>query len=292
MEHIVKTKLIIAIAIAGASPAIAADMPLKAAPFAAARPIYDWTGFYLGINGGGGQSRNCWDMNGAFIVGFNPPLAEGCNNATGAVAGGQVGYRYQTNNFVFGIEAQGDWANLKGSNQSAVSNSINALIKPASISLTNTSTVSAIGLFTGAIGYSFGPVLWSVKGGAAVTDNQYDGSLSLSIPQQVRLLAPVQKLPNPLLTDTASEIKFGGVIGTELDWMFAPGWSIGVDYNHLFMGSRNVGFALTNAPLAKTTVGGTTVGLLGAGSPSRNDRISQDVDMATLRINYTFSAGR
>ena len=32
---------------------------------------------------------------------------EGCHNATGALAGGQVGYRWQTTNWVFGLEAQG-----------------------------------------------------------------------------------------------------------------------------------------------------------------------------------------
>jgi hypothetical protein len=52
------------------------------------------------------------------------------------------------------------------------------------------------------------------------------------------------------------------------------------------MGSRNVGLALTNVPFA--TAGG--VNLLGSGSPSRNDRISQDIDMATVRLNYKFGA--
>jgi outer membrane immunogenic protein len=108
-------KYIFAIALAalGIAPAAAADMAMKA-PLSApiARPIYDWSGFYLGINGGGGQSHNCWDMNGALIFGFSPAISEGCNTGTGAVVGGQVGYRYQMNNFVFGLEAQGDWADI------------------------------------------------------------------------------------------------------------------------------------------------------------------------------------
>ena len=271
------------IALAVAAPAMAADFATKAPPAPQIAParVNDWTGLYLGINGGGGQSHNCWDMTGAFVFNFTPTLSEGCNGGTGAVFGGQIGYRQQVGSWVFGIEAQGDWANLSGSNQSAVFNGINAALAqgevPVSINLTNTSKVNAIGMFTGQVGYSFGSVLLYAKGGAAVTDNTYSGSLSVT---------GLQNVPSPLLTDSAKEIKFGGVAGAGLEWMFSPGWSLGAEYNHLFMGSRVVGFGLTNAPLA--TNGGGTIGLLGNGSPSRRDTISQDIDMATIRLNYSF----
>jgi len=52
-------------AFGAASSAVAADLPArtytKAPPMIAA--IYDWSGFYIGANGGGGTSRNCWDIN-------------------------------------------------------------------------------------------------------------------------------------------------------------------------------------------------------------------------------------
>ena len=93
-----------------AAPASAADMAVKARPPAPVlAPIYDWTGFYIGANGGWGQSRNCWDFvddcaGGAF--------AEGCRERSGGLFGGQIGYRWQANQWVFGLEAQGDWADL------------------------------------------------------------------------------------------------------------------------------------------------------------------------------------
>src|SRR3981081_1528455 len=92
-----------------AAPASAAD--LAARPYTKAPPpmmaaLYDWSGFYLGVNGGGGWGRKCGDrttgIGGAFLA------AEGCHDATGAVAGGQIGYRWQAGSWVFGIEAQGD----------------------------------------------------------------------------------------------------------------------------------------------------------------------------------------
>ena len=47
-----------------------------------------------------------------------PTAAEGCHDATGGLVGGQIGYRWQIGSWVFGLEAQGDWADLKGSNAS------------------------------------------------------------------------------------------------------------------------------------------------------------------------------
>ena len=77
--------------------------------------IYDWSGFYIGANGGWGSSHNSWDSTAPFLVG-----GEGSHDATGGVAGGQVGYRWQAGTWVFGLEAQGDWADLKGSNMSVL----------------------------------------------------------------------------------------------------------------------------------------------------------------------------
>ena len=94
------------------APALAAD--LAARPYTKApsdgRRIYDWSGFYVGANGGWGSSRNSWDF-------FSPPFLvgdEGSHDATGGVAGGQIGYRWQSGTWVFGLEAQGDWADLSG----------------------------------------------------------------------------------------------------------------------------------------------------------------------------------
>ncbi len=90
--------------------AIAADIPMrvqappfKTVPFNA----YNWTGFYAGINGGAGWARsNHTDANG---------ITTGNFNLSGGLVGGTVGYNWQNSNFVFGIEADWDWANISGS---------------------------------------------------------------------------------------------------------------------------------------------------------------------------------
>ena len=118
--------------------------------------VYDWSGFYIGANGGWGSSRKCWDAvdgAGAFLAN------EGCHDATGGTVGGQVGYRWQTGTWVFGVEAQGNWADFKGSNASLFASGIR----------NESRKIDAFGLFTGQVGYAVNNVLLYVKGGAAVT---------------------------------------------------------------------------------------------------------------------------
>jgi len=78
-----------------AAPAFAADMavPYTKAPGPMIAAIYDWSGFYLGLNGGGGSARKCWDINNNLGVVVAPAFREGCHDATGGMAGGQIGFR-------------------------------------------------------------------------------------------------------------------------------------------------------------------------------------------------------
>ena len=230
----------------GMAPVVAADLAprtfTKAPPAAVA--IYDWTGFYLGFNAGGASSHNCWDVTSTAGDGpLVPSRSEGCHNATGAVVGGQIGYRWQSTNWVFGVEAQGDWADLTGSNLS------HGLADPIPL---NSTKIDSIGLFTGQIGYAWNNVLWYFKGGGAVTRAKYNGLFDGG-------------------SDHASETRWGGAVGTGFEYGFAPNWSVGVEYDHLFMDKHDNTFTLA-----------------GLGGATRTDSIKQDVDMATVRLNYRF----
>jgi outer membrane immunogenic protein len=244
--------------VAFAAPAAAAD--LAARPYTKAPPmiaaIYDWSGFYIGANGGWGSSRNCYTntaIGGVAVA----PTAEGCHDATGGTAGGQIGYRWQSGAWVFGLEAQGNWADLNGSNAS--------VFVPR---WTNNSKIEAFGLFTGQVGYAWNNVLWYVKGGAAVTDDAYRGTVSPTFPLAGTVF------------DDVRETRWGGVVGTGIEFGFAPNWSFAVEYDHLFMGNRDVTF-VSRGVLAN----------IAAGSVFRTDSIRQDVDLITARINYRFNWG-
>jgi outer membrane immunogenic protein len=226
------------------SQASAAD--LAARPYTKAPPlvaqIYNWSGFYAGINGGGGTSHNCWDLVApAFTV------AEGCHDSTGGTVGGQVGYRWQSTNWVFGLEAQGNWADFSGSNVAPVGGN------PLGGAQDRT-RIDAFGLFTGQIGYAWNNVLAYVKGGAAVVDDKYD----------------IFAVPGGPLFGSGSQTRWGGTVGAGLEIGFAPNWSVGFEYDHIFLDDNNITLA---------TVGG------GVGTPLR---VRSDADMGTVRVNYRF----
>ncbi|MBB4367311.1 outer membrane immunogenic protein [Bradyrhizobium sp. cir1] len=219
------------VALSAAAPALAADLaarPYTKAP-AMVATIYDWSGFYIGINGGGGSSHATWDF-----VGVG---REGSHDATGGTVGGQIGYRWQSGQWVFGVEGQGNWADFSGDNLSAL------------FATRNRTKMDAFGLITGQVGYAWNNVLVYVKGGAAVVSDKYE----------------IYGLGGGLLAST-SDTRWGGTVGAGLEYGFAPNWSVGVEYNHIFLSDKDVTFA----------------GFAGT------ERIRQDVDMGLVRLNYKF----
>lgn len=134
-----------------ASTAKAADLsvaPLYKAPPAEVTQIYNWTGFYIGLNGGGGWGHSYWDANATGM------------HLSGGLVGGTAGYNWQAGNAVFGLEGDVDWADLSGSRTT--------LGCPAGCSTND----SWLGTVRGRVGYAFGSVLPYVTGGLAVGDIQ------------------------------------------------------------------------------------------------------------------------
>jgi outer membrane immunogenic protein len=227
-----------------AAPALAADLPVKAPPVYIP-PMYNWSGFYIGADGGWGRSNNCAN----FFAPGGGVFPAGCFDKSGGIVGGQIGYRWQqpNNHFVLGVEAQGDWADL---NRSQVS-----VLAPA---LTFGNKMDALGLFTAQFGWAMDNWLWYAKGGAAVTNNTFTVSSTLG----------------GLGLASAGSTRWGGSIGTGFEYGFSPGWSVGVEYDHLMMDAQD--FVV---PVAVPVVGGSVA------------RVNQDVDMVTVRVNYRFNWG-
>jgi len=243
-----------AFALSLSAPASAADLaarPYVKAPPPAIAAIYDWSGFYIGINGGGGSSHTCWDFldtTGAFTGVAGTRLREGCNNATGGTVGGQIGYRWQAASWVFGIEGQGNWADFNGDFTSTVFGD------------RNRSRIDSFGLITGQIGYAWNNVLFYVKGGGAVVGGRSDV-----------FVGPTFVGAGTLIASANDQTRWGGTVGAGLEVGFAPNWTVGVEYYHIFLGNHNVAFF---AP--------------GINAVAFTDNISQNVDMGLVRLNYRF----
>ena len=139
-------------AVLGAAAANAADLPRPVpAPMVTKAPPYieqtfNWTGFYVGVNGGGGWGHSRTDLSGGF-------------STSGGVAGGTIGYNAQYGSWVFGFEGDIDWSDVSGSTSAAGC---------PGCSVQNNWLSTA----RGRVGYAFGRWLPYVTGGLAVGDVQ------------------------------------------------------------------------------------------------------------------------
>jgi len=141
-------------AIAAAGGANAADLPVytkapKAMP-------YNWTGFYLGVEGGAGWgTAEQTDARGFTSGNYTP---------NGSFVGGTVGYNWQFTNWVFGLEGDASWADIGASTPGT---DVNSGLCGGAPSRCNTK-LEAIETVRGRLGYAFGYVMPYVTGGLAV----------------------------------------------------------------------------------------------------------------------------
>ena len=77
------------------------------------RQSFSWTGFYLGGNIGAAQVRRDWTD-----ITRGVPFTQG--SGANFMAGGQIGYNWQINNFVLGVEADGDWLSRNNNNGAGI----------------------------------------------------------------------------------------------------------------------------------------------------------------------------
>ena len=206
----------------GAS-ALAADLgaaPVKApmAPMMAA--AYNWTGFYIGVNGGGGW--NTW---------ADPtPAAPGINSfsGSGALAGGTFGGNYQFGNVVLGLEGTYDWADIR--------NTQSAVLGLGAGTLTLVTKNDYIATVAGRVGYAFDRVLIYGKGGAAFTRDRLDANLAGPVPG----------------TATGSFDRTGWLAGAGVEWAFWGNWSVKAEYDYMGFAAMNEGNFVTTGGLTVT----------------------------------------
>jgi outer membrane immunogenic protein len=173
------------------APAMAADMAARA-PYVKAPPpvaaIYNWTGFYIG--GFGGYASE--DSSGASMK--------------GGFAGGTIGYNWQASNIVYGLEADGGWADVDAS--------------ASGFGVTVKSKIDSLGTVRGRVGFAVDKVLFYGTGGYAWIDN---------------------KISVSALGVTASQSNFhsGWTVGAGIEAFFAPQWSVKGEYLYRSLGSEN-----------------------------------------------------
>ncbi|MBJ7405066.1 MAG: porin family protein [Bradyrhizobium sp.] len=192
-----------------AAPASAADLaarPYTKAPVAVAS-VYNWTGFYLGIVGGGAwEDANSPRMQGGFV-------------------GGTAGYNWQTGNVVFGIEADGAWADVNAS--------------ATALGITVSSKTEALGTVRGRIGWAVNNVLLYGTGGYAWIDNKISATAAG-------------------VTISDSKWHSGWTVGAGVEAFIAPQWSVKGEYLYRSLGGETY-FSGLGAPFNTGTLNFHTV---------------------------------
>mgnify|MGYP002651092291 CR=1 FL=1 len=195
----------------GVGAAQAADLPMvtKAPAKVVAQT---WTGVYIGAYGG-----YAWANTG--LGNATAVLDDGAHIATGGVAGGTLGANYQTGYWVFGVEADGGWADIKGNNLSL-----------SRVATSMQSKIDTLSTITGRVGVApWQNTLFYVKGGGAYATRRVD----------------LVSTTTGLVTQTGDSDRWGWVVGVGAEYMFAPNWSAKVEYNYMDFGDKTLSVAGT-----------------------------------------------
>ena len=189
--------------------ALAADLesaPVTKAYAPAVAAVYNWTGFYLGAEVGGGWSRF------SAVDPTMPAAGSTTANASGVLAGGLAGFNYQIGNVVLGLEGSYDWSGISISQSGAFGGGggFSATVKNDYVA-----TAAA------RVGYAFDRVLFYGKGGAAWTRDKVDASDGLGG------------------TGTGRFNRVGWLAGAGVEYAFLQNWSVKLEYDYMRFGQLN-----------------------------------------------------
>jgi len=229
--------------------AFAADMAVKARPAPVPVAVYNWTGFYIGASVGGDVVRS--DVDGrlnplanatpAQIADVNRQLSRRLQD-TVVIAGAQAGYNWQAGAWLVGVEGDINWRRARATS------TINPMIiagVPAPNNLSIQSFESNwFGTFRGRLGGVVNnTLLLYVTGGLAVADYRTTDTVGFG--------GPAAQGQGPQ-TVVLSETRVGWTAGAGAEWMFAPNWSVKLEYLHADLGRADsstpsfTGFANTD----------------------------------------------
>ncbi len=329
----------------------------KAPPPPVVAPAYNWSGFYIGGHFGGGWARKAWEERSDFNKGFGSvcfggldgiellvdnvesfcPFDElsyapgssfgqngfvGSHNAIGPLGGFQAGFNWQPvgSHWVFGIEGQFSFADLKGDHQNSTSGASNlffgkkeALLQPlpaftvatnGTINdrfFTKVRDIATIAARIGITSDLFDRTLFYVKGGAAYARDEYrvTSQFSASSCTEGGEIIPFSLIDgggglncsavNGSGSWSGNQNRWGWMAGIGLEFDLFDNWSAKIEYDYLGFGSRDV---TLNGSATASCVG--PCGELIVRDPtttsafSRTFSINENIQVVKLGLNYRF----
>jgi outer membrane immunogenic protein len=277
----------IALGIGALGAASAADLPVKALPVKAPPVVvYNWTGCYVGLNGGWKEGRFRESVDAPGGVATAPAVAPVTFPAdhvdlprltadSGAI-GGQAGCRWETDtHWVWGFESDFDWTDVHGTVVAPTGGS-GATFVPGDYYGNRARWQSSL---RGILGRSFDKWLFYVTGGLAATDVEMNANYIATTAIPVNGGAPI---PFPASAGSASRVLYGWTIGAGAAYALTRNWDIGTEYRYSKYYGDN--FGLGN--VAAFCFGGAAVVCTDAPVTGRKDLTTQEV---LFKLNYRFN---
>lgn len=236
-----------------------------------------WTGCYFGGHLGGASGGDVWSVNpsdpslvGVYVKALFRPDALGNQDEKGILGGAQVGCDLQVQkHFVVGLQGDFSWENLKSSHSLTDTAAIaDTLIVR---SFTGNTNVDRMGSITGRLGYSSERALFYVKGGAAWVHNNY----GMSFDQTFTFLSAPVHTDFAGITGSASEMRWGWIVGTGFEYALSKHVSTFVEYDFSDFGSHAVKFSCAGTSCA-APLGGALL------------NIDQQMQQVKLGLNVRF----
>jgi outer membrane immunogenic protein len=183
--------------------ALAADLPARRAPppVFIPPPIFTWAGVYVG-----GQIGYAWGTSNSYIVAT--PFAQS-NSPEGVIGGAHIGYNYQINQFVVGLEGDVDGSSFSKSTFDTPTGTTFGMKIPVE------------GSARGRIGYAWDRTLFYATGGAAFADIKHT---------YVGLFNPAA----PFFSNSATRV--GWTVGGGLEYAVTNNWSVRGEYRYTDFG--------------------------------------------------------
>lgn len=222
----------------------AADMPVKAPAIA---PVYDWNGFYAGVNIGGGWGHSSADYASNDVssillfspgVGGLPPSAS--IKSAGVLGGFTLGYNWQVNpTWLVGLETDFDFANVTGSDSGPAQ-----VTGGHPVTATLNEQLDFLGTVRGRLGYLPTPnLLLFATGGFAYGRINHSGSY------QMTAGGGIGSANSPSFVCFAGVDCFNGsdrswaggwTVGGGFEYAFAPRWTLKAEYLHVTLDAKSL----------------------------------------------------
>lgn len=267
--------------LASVAAASAADLPIRSAapaPMMAVPMVYNWSGFYMGLNAGGAWTTGC--TNYGLLVGgvAYSGWGDNCRSSDTQFTGGaQVGYNFQAGSLVYGIEADiNGVGNSNGGTRERIV--VGGPLAGDAFRITGVGDPGVFGTVRARLGFAANRALFYVTGGLAWASGGndprigwYDNGIGV-------------KTEPDVLFSRGGRNSIGWTLGAGVEYAVANNWTIRAEYLYVDLGKEDNAWNC----VAKATYDGVCVGATAVDFAGRKD---VNFNVVRVGVNYKFGGG-